>query len=318
MKVENFFKSVDHEFAQKISFNYLVDLTSLSDVCTNLKINYDEMIKFIESMEESDLNKEIENLFNGNVDFTEINDLKKLSRYSKLCALSLFRKRRNIELGCCTYQNISDEYNDETNMYEKKSDEFAKECKMFIEEINSGNILKIDESVFNELDKTVNRITNLHNKKLQLIEYTLRYYTPDTPLKISRSSIEPDTKLIKHELDNITDVIRSYVEDMEWKINISRDLNFKVPISKVIFSNTLKPEEVDNEDFKDYLNLIVIYLRRLTGTKVKHYIKQDNKYDIYWILIVVSIQKEVTSIDTNAESKSESKSEPKSEPKSTE
>lgn len=286
--------SVDQRIIQNVLFHRM---TNLSDICNNLSIDYDMMKEFVENIEESELDKEIENLFNGKTDLSKMKDAEQLNRYSKLSALSLSRNIKNKELECNAYQQKSDEYTDMINLYNTKSLEISRTCNYFVEEINSGKIFEIDDSIFDELDKTTSKIMTLHNKKLQLIEYSLRYYVPEKPLKIFRSSIDTDANIIKHELDNVTDVLRAYVEDFEWKVNINRDLNFKVPQSKVIFSNTVKPEDFDNEDFTDYLNIIIKYLRRITGNKVKYYIEQDNKYEIYWVLITVPIQENKDNID---------------------
>ena len=77
-----------------------------------------------------------------------------------------------------------------------------------------------------------------------------------------------------------------------WKININRQINFKVPESKLVFSNTVNEDDIDNDYLDTHLNMIVRYLERITDSKsIKYYVVEDNKYDIHWVLIVMSIQK---------------------------
>lgn len=163
------------------------------------------------------------------------------------------------------------------NIKNTKKD-MAKKCNDFLSNPSDSNLDSIASSIMSDF-----------NKRCEIIKYKLLYYEP-TILTMTKSNHKQIAPIIKQELDSVIDIIEPYVEDTRWKINYKRELNFKVESNMVVFSNTVKPVFAENDFLITYLDIMMMYLRRMMGCRSINYtIEEDNKYDIFWLLIVVPV-----------------------------
>lgn len=331
--------------------------TGMPKFCRALGINCNDMQKFIESVpNDSDLNEEIMSIFDTNNSY-DMADANKRERYTKLCALSLFKRIQFMKERCAVYQNKVNKCNNNIEMYvaptnavrctinhtsrcrttktmktkyQKGYRDLATECNDLLNEIDANNIVvnnhvndddtedidtdtnhsdtidsdtnysdtdegsctKTTAIANDKLNCLVNNIMSFHNKRKELIKYKLMYYSRPDIISIERENLDDALNIIKNELDNISIILEPYIEDSTWKINITRELNFKIPDSKIIFSNTITDEGVNNGSLLMHLDVIVRYLKRISNAKsIKYHIIEDNKYDIHWLLIAVSVNK---------------------------
>jgi hypothetical protein len=261
----------------------------ISNLCRDLGMDCDEMQKFINSV--PDFNRDIM------TNFSKLNDNDvHLSRYSAICALSLFKRISSIKTNCDTYQRKFDIHGSKMNLYGSSShnNHFESDKANDIVDVSQmcndvlSNVKGLDDIKLNEL---MNRVMTRDNKIHEITKCKLMYYSPSIRLNMRNSNMDEVSIIIKNELDCISSVARAYLEDDEWKINNQRELNFKVPESKIVFSNTVRGDKFDNEYLLMYLDMIMKYLERFTNSRsIKYRIVEDNKYDIHWVLIALSIK----------------------------
>jgi hypothetical protein len=281
----------------------------MMDVCRGLRIEYASMQKFIDRYDDQKLNRAVIDLFED-VKGLDKTDQKKLDKCAKLCALSVYKRLKFMEKRCADYQKRSDDFNIKTRTYrhpkvrrptkpgppgpdtEFKDVDLAAEANSLLTRIDDP-----EQKMTRELDM---RMTGLlgsmltpYGKKIELIKYKLLYYIPEKQIRVRRATLPTATVELKAELDGVSDILSPYMEDTKWKINTERSLNFKVPDSKLVFSNTVNEDDTESDYLDTYLNMIIRYLERITDSKsVKYYIVEDNKYDIHWVLIALSIGKD--------------------------
>jgi hypothetical protein len=287
----------------------------LMDVCRGLKIDYRGMHEFIEGSDDNKLNRSILKLFDR--DDKRVDNLtskEKADEYAKICALSLFKRLKFMENKCSQYQQRSDDFNAKVRLYRnprvkrsllsgstntntntntntKMVDvNLAEECNSILEEMCDPNYEMTREADM-KMSRVANSIMTPHCKKHEIIKYKLLFYNPLKQIRVSRSNLADVSHRLKAELDSVTAILNAYMEDKVWKINIGRKINFKVPESKLVFSNTVNADDIDNNYLTTHLNMIIRYLERITDAKsVKYYVVEDNKYDIHWVLIAVSVR----------------------------
>jgi len=174
----------------------------------------------------------------------------------------------------------------------KTTNDIAVDVNSILAKINTPN-QRMTRDLDMQMTSLLGYILTPYGKKMELIKYKLLYYKPKKQIRVRKSNLPTVAIEIKAELDGITDILSPYVEDTKWKINIERNLNFKVPESKLVFSNTVNSDDIESEYLDTYLNMIIRYLERITDSNsVKFYIVEDNKYNIHWVLIAMSIKKD--------------------------
>lgn len=166
---------------------------------------------------------------------------------------------------------------------------------------NGKNTSNRDRAILNDIERKLNKPKNKkqnirigkNNSNKQ--ELSLRNLI-NVPL--SKPSIRSNNKnyvnLICQELNRLSELLIDvaegvdYIEDPEWTVNMSRQLNFVVPDNHVVFSNTLTQFRTD-EIYKRRIKKIYMWLSSYVNTDVKMYELEDNKYDITWLLFVVEL-----------------------------
>lgn len=289
------------------------DGLAMSDICRGLRIDPSDMQEFIEQFDDRKLNKAIINLFEDpkKLNKTAMTDSDHLNKIVKLCGLSLYKRLKVMEARCTAYQKKSDEFNVKTRTYRnpiarrlsgqsnpdknvdsvETNDDLANEANDLLEKIN-GPDYRMTRDMDMKMAGLIGSMLTPFGKKIELIKYKLMYYKPQERILVTKDNLESASHQLKLELDGISDILSPYMEDTKWKINIKRDVNFKVPESKLVFSNTVLESDIESDYLSTYLNMVIRYLERITDSKsVKYYIVEDNKYDIHWALITLSVSK---------------------------
>lgn len=230
----------------------------------------DELTEFINSMSETDLNNEIENVFSKtNKTFND--------KYAKLCVLLCLRTLHQTNEARQAYEMKSEQADEKPRVYNAPDASVVAEC---------NRILCDPDLSSDSMDGVLCKILSTDGKMHELIKYKLLHYKPEKKIDTS----DPDfADKIKNELDTLTHIIRPYVEDSVWKINTDRKLNFRVPASKIVFSNTISQSDARNDYLMTHLTMIRRYIERISNAKsVRCRVMEDNKYHIYWLLFVIT------------------------------
>lgn len=281
----------------------------MMDVCRAMRIDYMQMQEFISRRDDRKLNRAVINLFDD-AEKLDKTDQKKLDRYLKVCALSVYKRLKFMENRCENYQKRSDEFNIKTQTYrspkvhrpvtsgspgpdtEFRDVDLANEAADLLGKINQPNSRMTRETDM-RMTGLLGSILTPYGKKIELIKYKLLYYRPKKQIRVKKSTLPTTSLKLKAEIDSVSDILSPYMEDTKWKINTQRNLNFKVPESKLVFSNTVNEDDIESDYLDTYLNMIIRYLERITDSRsVKYYVVEDNKYHIHWVLIALSVGKD--------------------------
>jgi len=131
--------------------------------------------------------------------------------------------------------------------------------------------------------------------KHELLAYELQCYKPRPNICPDIIKNTPDE--IKKILDHFNPLIQYYLEDKEWLINYDQTLNFAIPDKKVVISNTISNANADNSELITHLNHVKQYIKNRymkvnnpsSIPSIKYSIIEDSKYDVTWILWIMSV-----------------------------
>lgn len=229
-----------------------------------------KMKKYLNESDAIDIKKKIEN----NI------DIKKKEEYKLILILKLFKHIVKID--------------NEKNKYREKCKINTSNNQMYIENDNMANMVRVINTEKNMDNININdffRKTMTDTKiRYELLTYELMYYNVSKKNVID-GNIESFNQL-KMELDRFIPLFSDYFEDYVWTLNTVDTMNFKVPENKIIYSNTIDSDYVDNNNLLSNLKLLISHIRRLfTIQTIKYNIVEDTKYNFSWVLISIGYKK---------------------------
>ena len=253
-------------------------------MCKCLGLDLEDVRNYIDDCEGDYVNDKLSSLFDDTDGEVDPNN----DEYAMLCSLSLMKRMVALKTRAHNYRRRSDLRDQRQKLYDR-SNTLAKRCDSLISATNGSGPCPAEIS--DEITNVVNAIMTERSKKIEMIKYKLLYYTPPTKVQLRAERLERSCEAIKAELDTASDLFGPYLEDDKWKINTDRTVNFKVPKSKVVFSNTINLDDVGNDYLDTYLQMMISYLRRFTDSKsIKLHTRSDNKYSVHWVLIIMSVR----------------------------
>jgi hypothetical protein len=117
-------------------------------------------------------------------------------------------------------------------------------------------------------------------------------------LRIEMANSYPECKINKLEdikdifqkdLDRYICVFDNLLEDNKWNYHDTDELTFKCPSNTILFTNTIKIENSENNDLKINLLLLTSYLQKYcSNITVSYKIKEDPQSDFMWIFLIIS------------------------------
>jgi len=243
----------------------------IKDLAKQFGYTQDELIEFIRSMSNAELNSEIDKVFSKTNKMFD-------DKYAKLCVLLCLRTLHQTNEARQVYELKSEQADEKPRVYNAPDASVAAECNRVLCNVNLNP---------DDMDGVLCKILSADGKMHELIKYKLLYYKPEQKIEVADPGFADK---IKTELDTLTHIIRPYVEDSVWKINTDRKLNFRVPASKIVFSNTISRSDARNDYLMTHLTMIKRYIERISNAKsVRCRVMEDNKYHIYWLLFVITV-----------------------------
>lgn len=253
-------------------------------MCKCLGLDLEDVRNYIDDCADDYINDKLSSLFDDTDGEVDPNN----DEYAMLCSLSLMKRMVALKTRAHNYRRRSDLRDQRQKLYDR-SNTLAKRCDSLISATNGSGPHSAEVS--DEISNVVNSIMTERSKKIEMIKYKLLYYTPSTKVQLRTECLERSCEAIKTELDTASDLFGPYLEDDKWKINTDRSINFKVPKSKVVFSNTINLDDIGNDYLDTYLQMMRSYLRRFTDSKsIKLHTGSDNKYSVHWVLIIMSVR----------------------------
>jgi hypothetical protein len=258
---------------------------------------FDKMKHMVENHDVTKLKHDIDNImtyFPVHPESNRSNESNKVStdRLMMLLILRMFRKIKKIEAGSQDYYTDADKYYKYQKMYQANT-----KHALLVHEFNTRleapgtPAPRPDNHASDYTELLVNALT-CHKMNQELLTYELLYYKPKKKIQFTDNNLHPVAEMILSEFNRFNSIITRYTEDHQWTINYTTTMNFVVPDTKIIISNTILTEHENNDMLLNHLDIMVRYLENKFDTpSIKYYIIEDNKYYMSWILVSIGYRK---------------------------
>jgi hypothetical protein len=270
-----------------------IEGVDLKELCDFESENYfEQMKKFVGSADPYDLKHNVKNVLSNSSNIPNNKHLTKesdesrtiMQKFENLLILKTFTRLKWLEKYSVDCKNEFTEYYKYQKMY-SVNDSTAKDIHIFNSKVNNDSEAQRHDKQIELLDKALTQ----HKKTQELLSYELLHYNPSVKIEFTKTSQNGLlAKQIRDDITRFNPIIQSYLEDKSWVINTKDTLNFTVPKTCIVISNTIKSSDKSNNTIISHMELLMKYIeRRFKVASLKYVIVRDNKYDFSWILISI-------------------------------
>jgi hypothetical protein len=259
---------------------------NLKDMCDSESLDcFEHMKQFVANYEASDLTTDIQNVMTNIPDLVHITkntdeSRQLMHRFENLLMLKMFKRLKQLE-----------KHGRDNKI---KTDKYYKYQKMYINNNETAKMIH-EFNLTSKKDKTDDQITILIEKVLtphkmtqELLTYELLHYRPDNKVLFNEENLEIIANQIKSELNRFNPIIKPYIEDQIWTLNLKDTMNFCVAKNKIILSNTINTQDQEHNTIIMHMDMMINFIKRCFKVpSLKYVIVEDNKYYFTWILISV-------------------------------
>jgi hypothetical protein len=151
------------------------------------------------------------------------------------------------------------------------------------------NVYKInndDNISYSEKEELLSNIMTPHKIDSELLTYELLFYKPTNKIKFN---IDEHPKTILNNINKFGFLIKKYLDDDTFNLHYTSTPFFTFDDNTIVISNTINDTYHKNDNIINHMNLINKYLSRIyDNCSIDFNIKNDERYDISWLLIIIN------------------------------